>query len=101
MATIMSGLRCSEASSLAVPILLRGADVFVGIEDHFTREAMRMLARPEGGDPSIVAGPSGAAGLGTLLAIADRNEHRNARVLVINTEGATDPALYASIVASL
>lgn len=100
MDTIMSGLRCSEASALAVPILLRAADVFVAIDDDLTREAMRILARPGGDDPVIVAGPSGAAGLGALLATADRQGYRNASVMLINTEGATDPALYASIVAS-
>lgn len=96
MHTIMSGLRCSEPSSLAVPILVRAADAFVAIDDTLTREAMRLLARPSGGDPVIVAGPSGAAGLGALLAICDR--HRGARALLINTEGATDGPLYESIV---
>jgi diaminopropionate ammonia-lyase len=96
--TIMSGLRCSQASSLAVPILLRAADVFVSIDDALTREAMRLLARPVDGDPPIVAGPSGAAGLGALLAIRDRERHRGASVLLVNTEGATDRALYDEIV---
>jgi diaminopropionate ammonia-lyase len=96
MHTIMSGLRCSEPSSLAVPILLRAADAFVAIDDTLTREAMRLLARPGGSDPVIVAGPSGAAGLGALLAICDR--HPGARALLINTEGATDGPLYESIV---
>ena len=91
MDTMMSGLRCSVASSLAIPILLRAADVFVSIDDEWTREAMRLLARPQDGDPAIVAGPSGAAGLGALLAICDR--HPGARVLLVNTEGATDRQL--------
>jgi diaminopropionate ammonia-lyase len=98
--TIMSGLRCSEASSIAVPILLRAADVFVSIDDELTRDAMRLLARPRDGDPAIVAGPSGAAGLGALLAIRDRERHRHARVLLVNTEGATDRALYDDVLAS-
>jgi diaminopropionate ammonia-lyase len=98
METIMSGLRCTDPSSLAVPILLQAADVFVGIEDDFTREAMRLFARPGGSDPAIVAGPSGAAGLGALLALIDRERFRQTRVLLINTEGATDPALFGAIV---
>jgi diaminopropionate ammonia-lyase len=98
MTTIMSGLCCSEASSLALPVLLRAADVFVAIDDELTREAMRLLARPRDADPAIVSGPSGAAGLGALLAIREYERHRGARVLLINTEGATDGVLYESVV---
>ena len=98
MRTIMAGLGCREASTLAVPILLQAADVFVAIEDEVACEAMRTLARPTGGDPTIVAGASGAAGLGALLALGNREPTRGASVLLINTEGATDPELYARIV---
>jgi diaminopropionate ammonia-lyase len=98
MDTMMSGLRCSVASSLAIPILLRAADLFVSIDDERTREAMRLLARPQDGDTAIVAGPSGAAGLGALLAIHDR--HPGARVLLVNTEGATDRQLYEEVLRS-
>ena len=66
---------------------------------------MRALAFPKAGDKAIVAGESGAAGLAGLLAIAGDQEARAAlkldkdsRVLVVNTETATDPASYEAIV---
>ena len=63
---------------------------------------------PEPGDEAVTAGESGAAGyallrvvmlspeLAPLRAAAGLNEH--SRVLVFNTEGATDPENYARIV---
>jgi diaminopropionate ammonia-lyase len=100
MRTVMAGLRCSEPSSLAVPVLLDAAHVFVGIEDEHTFDAMRLLAHPGGDDPAIVAGPSGAAGLGALLALGAVEPTGGASVLLINTEGATDRALYDRILES-
>jgi diaminopropionate ammonia-lyase len=68
---------------------------------------MCRLARPQGTDPPTVAGESGAAGLAGLLALLQAPEFKAAReflhlggsthVLVINTEGATDPAGYARV----
>ena len=69
---------------------------------------MRRLARPEAGDPVIEAGESGAAGLAGLLALLESPELSEAarflalgprtHVLVINTEGATDPEGYRRVV---
>jgi diaminopropionate ammonia-lyase len=89
MSTIMAGLRCAEASSIAVQPLIDGCDAFMTISDDETREAMRVLASRD-----IVAGPSGAAGFA-----AWRKLERDGVALVINTEGATDRTLYESIVA--
>ena len=68
-------------------------------------EVMRRLANPVGGDPAIVSGESGGAGLGGLIAVNKDPEvaariglGEHSRVLVINTEGATDPALYERII---
>ncbi len=71
---------------------------------------MRRLARPVEGDPVIVAGESGAAGLAGLLALLEEPRLAPAKeflrlghatsVLVINTEGATDPVGYERIVNS-
>jgi diaminopropionate ammonia-lyase len=107
--TIMAGLRAGEVSSLAWPTIALAADAFVAIDDEECIEAVRALARPSGKDPVVVAGPSGACGLGALFAILRNDELRTvreesglnalSRVLVINTEGATDPELYAQLVA--
>jgi diaminopropionate ammonia-lyase len=69
---------------------------------------MRRLARPSAKDPPVVAGESGAAGLAGVLALLEAPEFRVAlgflhlgpatRLLVINTEGATDPEGYRQVV---
>ncbi|RVA64174.1 diaminopropionate ammonia-lyase, partial [Mesorhizobium sp. M7A.F.Ca.CA.001.08.1.1] len=56
-----------------------------------------------GGDPVMVAGESGGVGLaGLIRAVADNRADLGldgkSRVLVINTEGATDPHRYAELV---
>lgn len=98
----MAGLNCGMPSELVWPLLAAGTDVFVGIDDDYAEDAMRALAR-EG----IVSGESGAAGLGGLLALAEHGTpeersrtglHADACVLVVNTEGATDPANYERVV---
>lgn len=103
--TIMAMLECHEASLVAFRILERIADGFMTVEEDAAPEVMRRLAAPVDGDPAIVAGESGGAGLAGLLtvlrdpALTTRiGLGPQARVLVINTEGATDPALYAQIV---
>jgi diaminopropionate ammonia-lyase len=92
--TIMAGLGCSEPSSVAVPIMNAGCHVFAAIEDDFARDAMRFLARH-----GVVAGPSGAAGAGALMATRHSGiVHSDATVMVIDTEGAIDRAEYDAIV---
>lgn len=103
--TIMAGLACGEPSILAWRILDRAADAFLAIEDEWAMQAMRRLAAPAAGDASVVAGESGAAGLAGLLALRAAPKlfdqaglDASSRVLVFNTEGATDPELYRDIV---
>jgi diaminopropionate ammonia-lyase len=99
--SIMAGLNCGSPSVVAWPTISKGIDLFVAIEDDLAREAMRMLA-----GAGIVSGETGAAGLAGLLAFAQEEEGRRtlglteeARVLVFNCEGATDPGAYGRIVA--
>ncbi len=103
--TVMAMLECYEPSMVAFRILERVSDGFMTVEDDEAIAVMRLLARPENGDPAIVAGESGGAGLaGLLAAVNDRETAQNivlgkqSRVLVINTEGATDPGMYHDIV---
>jgi diaminopropionate ammonia-lyase len=96
-ASIMAGLNCGTPSSAAWPLMRDGMDAFVAVEDDQAREAMRLLA-----EAGIVAGESGAAGLAgliELLAGSNAVEARSrlqittaTRVLLLVTEGATDPA---------
>lgn len=106
--TIMAGLNCGTPSLTAWPMVKSAYPYFLAIDDVWARRAMQQLYRPEGEDPRVVAGESGAAGLAGLLAtLQDDNlaPLRNALgltkstdVLVINTEGATDPENFHRIV---
>jgi diaminopropionate ammonia-lyase len=96
--SIMAGLNCGNVSPVAWPRVGSGIDVFVAVEDNAAERAMRDLAR-EG----IVAGESGAAGLAGLYALLDSEAVRlgGASVLVLCTEGATDPVAYQRIVGDM
>ena len=103
--TVMAGLACGEVSELAWEILHGGANAAVALDDAYALEAMRLLARPAAGDPPIVAGETGGAGLGALLAARDYPGIRAAlaldagsRVLLLGSEGDTDPAIYREVV---
>lgn len=106
--SIMAGLNTGRPSLSAWPAIRRGVELFLTIEDSWAEEAMRRLASPAKGDPAIVAGESGAAGVAALLALSQTPElglardflrlNRRRRVMVIVTEGATDPDNYARIV---
>ncbi len=99
--TVMAMLECYEPSLIAWRILSRAADAFMTVEEADAIAVMNRLARPGGADPAIVAGESGGVGLAGLIRVAGDPATRaaiglgaEARVFVINTEGATDPALY-------
>jgi diaminopropionate ammonia-lyase len=102
-ASIMAGLNCGTPSSAAWPALLRGIDAYVAVEDEQARTAMRLLAAN-----GIQSGESGAAGLAGLLELLEGrdatrarealNVGANSRVLLLSTEGITDPVAYAAIV---
>ncbi|MFP3552919.1 diaminopropionate ammonia-lyase [Paraburkholderia sp. SIMBA_049] len=103
--SVMAGLACGETSPLAWKILEQCIDDFMLIDDDDAVDAMRRLAKGAGDDVPLVAGESGAAGFAGLCALMRDGElarasglDRNARVLVINTEGATAPAAYAQFV---
>jgi len=94
--SIMSGLNCGVPSSVAWPLVSRGIDTFLTVDDDRARRAMRALAA-EG----VVAGECGAAGLAGLTALLDGDAAtpRPTRVLILSTEGATDPDAYHRIIA--
>ena len=66
--TLMAGLACGEVSALAWEILRDHADACLALPDAAAVAMMRRLARPEGGDPPVVAGESAVAGLAALAA---------------------------------
>lgn len=94
--SIMAGLNCATPSLVAWPRVSAGTDFFVTVTDYEAQEAMRALA-----SVGIVSGESGAASLAGAWAMASAGElGPDDRLLLLSTEGATDPAAYDQIVTS-
>ena len=97
----MAGLSCGEPSELAWDILAEEASDFLTIPEALVAPAVRLLARPLPGDPSIEAGESAVAGLAALIAARQDSDlsqklglDDTSRVLLIGSEGITDPEIY-------
>jgi diaminopropionate ammonia-lyase len=102
--SVMAGLACGETSPLAWRFLENSVDFFMTIEDDEAVAAMRRLAAGSTRDIPLVAGESGVAGLAGLMHVvggkglaADLGINADSRVLVVNTEGATAPGVYAGL----
>ena len=100
--TIMAGLSCGEVSALAWPILERDASDFLTITDDIVAPVMQLLAN---NSEAIVSGESAVAGLSAAIAARFNSElstalglDENSRILIMGTEGATDPEIYESLV---
>ncbi|MFN8025740.1 MAG: diaminopropionate ammonia-lyase [Acidimicrobiia bacterium] len=91
--SIMAGLNCGNVSVIAWPAVHAGVDLFVAVPDADAEQAMRDLDTI-----GIEAGETGGAALAGLRAVAGDPEWRatvaGKDVLVLCTEGATDPAGY-------
>jgi len=105
--TVMAGMSCGEVSLVAWEILRRAASDFVTIADGVVAPAMRMLASGAAGGGEIEAGECSVAGPVALIAACCDQGLRtrmgldmDSRVLVIGSEGATDPAIYNEILAT-
>lgn len=99
--TAMAGLDCAEVSKAAWPTLRPGIRGTITVRDEETRVAMRALAAQ-----GLPIGDSGAAPLAALEHLRRdpecaglREVVRLERVLLLATEGPTDPAGYAAVVA--
>jgi diaminopropionate ammonia-lyase len=101
--SIMAGLNCGTPSLVAWPSLQTGLDAVVAVGDECARQAMRDLAAA-----GIVAGETGAASLAGLAEVTGGRVAgklrgalglaADARVLLLCTEGPTDPQAYRQIV---
>ncbi len=108
LSTIMTGLACGKPSIIAWDILRDYSDFFISCSDRISENGMRMFAKPLLGDPKIVSGESGAVGLGLLIEILNNDLYNDLKeslglsedkiILIINTEGDTDPDHYREIV---
>src|SRR5699024_3215187 len=97
--SIIAGLNCDTPSLIAWPDLKGGIDAFVSISDEDAKNGMRVLA-----GQGVVSGETGAARLAGLSEAVEVSELANAlglnadsRILLISTEGATDPEAYEQI----
>jgi diaminopropionate ammonia-lyase len=96
--SLMAGLNCGLASMLALPTVTATFDALVAIDDETCRRAIRAHA-----DAGMDVGETGAAALAGLMAVVE--DHRDAlpipstaTVLLLATEGVTDPASFETIV---
>lgn len=106
--TIMAGLACGEPNLIAWDILRDFSFAFISLEDFFAARGMRVLGSPLGSDPGIISGESGAVGIGLLSLLMEKPELAPVRnklglddhstVLILSTEGDTDPDHYRQIV---
>ena len=103
--TIMAGLNCGTPCGVVWPVLRDSTSAFCACNDEITKKGMKAYAHPFEGDPSIVSGESGAVTYGLLLKILEDEKLReifqireDSIILLINTEGDTDPESYRNIV---
>ena len=99
--TIMAGLACGEGNTIGWDILKNHVTVFASCPDWMSAKATRIYANPLESDPHIVSGESGSVPLGlvyTALHDEDAKDLKealkldeNSNILVISTEGDTDP----------
>lgn len=107
MDTTMAGLSCGAPSPVGWNILKSTADCFVSCGDAVSDRGMRLYGKPDGGDPAVTSGASGALPLGFLAEVMtderfselkeDLGLDESSKVLLINTEGDTDPVHYKKV----
>ncbi|NLN70644.1 MAG: diaminopropionate ammonia-lyase [Chloroflexi bacterium] len=106
--TIMAGLACGDPNPQAWRVLWDTADVFIKSPDYVAAKGMRVYGTPLAGDPFVISGESGASTLGALMFIMllpecaplreSLNLGRSSEVLLINSEGNTDPTYFRKVV---
>lgn len=106
--TIMAGLNCGTPCKITWPVLRDYAEFAVSGADYMAAVGMRTYAAPVDGDQAVVSGESGAATMGALVLILSRSElaevceemqlNADSVILLISTEGDTDPENYRRVV---
>jgi diaminopropionate ammonia-lyase len=104
----MAGLACGEPSLRAWEILKENADGFIACSDQVAFKGMRVLGNPIEGDERVISGESGAVTSGLVYEILRNSKFidlkeklglkADSKVLVISTEGDTDPDYYRKVV---
>lgn len=106
--TIMAGLNCGEPCTTTWNIHRDFAAFYAACPDFVTAKGMRTLANPINSDQKVISGESGAVGLGLLVMLMEKEELSEARnrlgldensvILLISTEGDTDPEGYNKVI---
>ncbi|MFT4186900.1 MAG: diaminopropionate ammonia-lyase [Micrococcaceae bacterium] len=106
--TMMAGLACGEPNPIAWEILNPITDSYYSCEEDVSGTGMRVLGNPIDSDTRIISGESGALPLGFVYELMRDDKYEgyrkklkldeNSQVLVINTEGDTDPINYRKVV---
>ena len=108
MVTIMAGLACGEPNTVSWDILRNHADAFVSCPDWVSANGTRIYSSPMRGDERVISGESGSVTMGLVAAIMTKPELKelkealkldeNSQVLLVSSEGDTDPDRYREIV---
>ena len=108
MNTLMAGLACGEPNPIGWDIMKDYSDAFISCPEYVAADGMRVLGNPLGNDPKVISGESGAVTSGIVYEIlTDENLKElkeklkideNSKILVISTEGDTDPDNYRKVV---
>ena len=106
--TIMAGLNCGTPCRITWPVLRDYAEFYLSGPDEMAAKGMQTYAAGLESDPVIISGESGAATLGAARMILEKaafSEVKEAMgfdgasvLLLINTEGDTDPENYQKII---
>ncbi len=106
--TIMAGLACGEPNVIGWDILRNHAAGFAACPDWMSAKGTRMYGVPLNGDPVVISGESGSVTMGFLASIMMYPRYReirealkldeNSQVLLISTEGNTDPMRFREVV---
>ena len=107
--TVMAGLNCAEPCLVTYPTLRDFPVAYAACPDFVTEEGMWLLGKPLAGDDKVISGESGAVGMGLLYELTQNPDlaeikarlglNEKSVVLLISTEGNTDPDHYAEVLA--
>lgn len=106
--TMMAGLNCQTPSVTAWPVIRDSAKFYGTLSEEVDAQGMARLGHPVAGDPKVISGESGAAGFAYVYEILSNPDLENyrkelgldksSRIIVLSTEGDTDPDNYREIV---
>lgn len=106
--TIMAGLACGAPNTISWDILRNHAAGFAGAPDWMSACGTRIYGIPLQGDTPIISGESGSVTMGFLYAISMYKRYgyikealgidKHSNVLLVSTEGNTDPARFREVV---